>query len=166
MFFKHRESSEDFKNICNYLLTVEIGKRKRDWENAREKNARGRMNELAKTQNQLDDLQTAIETFQDLDLEDKGDLTKAIATFELGRTEKGSNWPRIQHLIGRYGDLERRISMFDPTKVSVEIYEDVLGILQPHTKDSASTANPAVGMFYAWAYQTSEKMLHTCSSSD
>ncbi|KAK3606227.1 hypothetical protein CHS0354_037900 [Potamilus streckersoni] len=253
MFVKQDDSTEKLKNICNYLLSAEMGKRKKSWENAEEKITRNKMNDFAKTDN-LDDLEYAIDKFQDLDLEDKGDLTKAIAALEIGRAKRAlkdahnrsrtdvlerailqaktsrfrqtlqnaisrsermlvylkecrgfgdlntdtiselgnisappriindvmiatylllgehkdqlQSWERIMQLIRRPGDLLRRVKQFDPTRVSVEIYEDALSLLQPYTKDSASEASPLVGMLYVWAYQTSEKMVHACSSSD
>ncbi|KAL3865454.1 hypothetical protein ACJMK2_042842 [Sinanodonta woodiana] len=89
MFAKTKDSSQERQNICNYLLTSESErKRTRTYENAEEKIARNNMNALANTLTDISGLEKAIQTFQDLELEDKGDLSKAIDALDLAKAKR------------------------------------------------------------------------------
>lgn len=84
----------EFKNVCNYLLTSEEKKKKRTrlYENPVEKNTRWDVQTFAKTKTtkDLEDLERAIERFERLDMDDKGDLAVAHDALEYKKIQKGT----------------------------------------------------------------------------
>ncbi|KAL3865485.1 hypothetical protein ACJMK2_042870 [Sinanodonta woodiana] len=123
MFAKTKDSSQEHQNICNYLLTSETEqKRTRTYENAKEKIARNKLNALAKTQRDIIGLQRAIKTFQDLELEDKGDLSKAIDALDHGKAKKD-----LKDAINRkrLDFLERAIEQAKDSKFSDKLQVDI-----------------------------------------
>nr|XP_022333112.1 hillarin-like [Crassostrea virginica]XP_022333113.1 hillarin-like [Crassostrea virginica] len=75
---KDKDTEGPYKNACNYLLTSEnMNKRKRKYENAFEKKIRKDL-QLETHYGKLDALKKALENFDKLDLEDKGDRQRAI----------------------------------------------------------------------------------------
>ncbi|XP_061168878.1 lim and transglutaminase domain protein ltd-1-like [Saccostrea echinata] len=73
---KDKDSGGSFVNACNYLLTSEnINKKRKPYENAVEKRARKALQQNAHS-NDIETLQKALDDFDKVDLEDKGDRHK------------------------------------------------------------------------------------------
>ncbi|KAL3865452.1 hypothetical protein ACJMK2_042840 [Sinanodonta woodiana] len=142
MFAKTQDPSQDNQNICNYLLTSETErKRTRAYENAKEKIARNNMNALANTLTDISHLENAIEIFQDLDLEDKGDLSKAIDVLELAKAKRdlkdAINRKRLDFL-ERAIDQANNSRFCDKLRVLISVAEqqrDELKQLKSYTHD-------------------------------
>ncbi|XP_061168883.1 lim and transglutaminase domain protein ltd-1-like [Saccostrea echinata] len=74
---KDKDSGGSFKNVCNYLLTSEnMNKNRRPYENAIEKRTRKALQDNTSSYN-ISALQKALDDFDKVDLEDKGDRQKA-----------------------------------------------------------------------------------------
>ncbi|XP_062597779.1 lim and transglutaminase domain protein ltd-1-like, partial [Saccostrea cucullata] len=74
---KDRDSDGSFKNACNYLLTSEnINKKRKPYENPIEKRIRKALQDFT-CSNNLEALQKALDDFDKMDLEDKGDRQNA-----------------------------------------------------------------------------------------
>ncbi|KAL3865486.1 hypothetical protein ACJMK2_042871 [Sinanodonta woodiana] len=142
MFAKTQDPSQDNQNICNYLLTSETErKRTRAYENAKEKIARNNMNAMANNLTDISRLENAIEIFQDLDLEDKGDLSKAIDVLEFAKAKRelkdAINRKRLDFLERAIGQTNN--SRFcDKLRVLISVAEqqrDELKRLKSYTHD-------------------------------
>lgn len=90
--FAKQKNAPDFKNVCNYLLTTKEKRkrRQRQYENAYEKNTRNTLQSRAhsKGTRDIDELSKAIEKFEALELDDKGDLAAAYDALELKKVQK------------------------------------------------------------------------------
>ncbi|XP_061168879.1 uncharacterized protein LOC133178144 [Saccostrea echinata] len=74
---KDKNSGGSFKNACNYLLTSEnINKKRKPYENPIEKRIRKALQDVTSSNN-LEALQKALDDFDKIDLEDKGDRQRA-----------------------------------------------------------------------------------------
>ncbi|WAR30826.1 hypothetical protein MAR_033368 [Mya arenaria] len=87
-----QKNHSDYDNVCNYLLTSETGKKKRQrkWETPQEKKTRRNVTDLSKTRGtkNLSELESEIERFHKLDMEDKGELAKAEDALEYKKDRK------------------------------------------------------------------------------
>lgn len=85
IFGKPKGTRGELKNICNYLITTEdprpSGKRRKGWENAREKNLRKDVKEATNVKD-IERLKLSIDKFVGAGLEDKGDYSKASTRLE------------------------------------------------------------------------------------
>lgn len=88
---KHKNEQE-YKNVCNYLLTSEEGRKKRirTWENPVEKNTRNKVQEMTKSKSfrDIDDFEKKLHKFEKLQLDDKGDLTAGRDALELKKIRR------------------------------------------------------------------------------
>lgn len=87
-----QKNEQQFKNVCNYLLTSEDGKKKRlrTWENPIEKKTRNKVQEMAKSKGTRDinELEKELDKFEHLQLDDKGDLSAGREALELKKVKK------------------------------------------------------------------------------
>ncbi|XP_062607663.1 lim and transglutaminase domain protein ltd-1-like [Saccostrea cucullata] len=75
---KDKDSDGPFKNVCNYLLTSEnMNKQRKLDENAIEKRTRKALQDKTSSYN-INALKKALDDFDKIDLEDKGDRKKAV----------------------------------------------------------------------------------------
>ncbi|XP_060594837.1 uncharacterized protein LOC132749158 [Ruditapes philippinarum] len=91
MHSKQKNESE-FKNVCNYLLSSEHGKKKRirNWENPIEKRTRNSIQSMAKSNGtrDIEELELQLSRFEKMDMDDKGDLTAGQDALELKKVKK------------------------------------------------------------------------------
>ncbi|XP_062607656.1 lim and transglutaminase domain protein ltd-1-like [Saccostrea cucullata] len=74
---KDKDSDGPFKNVCNYLLTSEnMNKKRKPYENAIEKRTRKALQDNTSS-NDIKALKKALDDFDKIDMEDKGDRQKA-----------------------------------------------------------------------------------------
>ncbi|KAK3607073.1 hypothetical protein CHS0354_027935 [Potamilus streckersoni] len=138
MFTMGEGRMEDKKNVCNYLLTSDTEpKTIRQYENAEEKKARSNMTGLATARKDLESLDTAIEKFQKLGLDDKGDLSLAIDALDIGRMEKD-----LKDAIGR-----RRLDCLQKsiTRASESKFRDKLHSLLSKAEEARDDLNKLRG---------------------
>lgn len=87
-----QKNENEFKNVCNYLLTSEIGKKKRirTWENPVEKRTRNNIQTMAKSNGtrDIEELELQLSKFEKLQMDDKGDLTAGHDALELKKLKK------------------------------------------------------------------------------
>ncbi|KAH3793457.1 hillarin-like [Dreissena polymorpha] len=85
-----QKNRSDYDNVCNYLLTSEKKKKKREWENPIEKRTRNNVSVLAKAKGTkcVEELEGEIEKFQKLEMEDKGELQAAQDALEYKKDQK------------------------------------------------------------------------------
>lgn len=91
----HTQQKNDgtFKNVCNYLLTSEDSRKKknRSWENPIEKRTRGNVQQMSKERGtkHVEELERELDKALKLDLADKdGDIAMAQETLELKKDQK------------------------------------------------------------------------------
>lgn len=85
---KDKESGGSFTNACNYLLTAEnMNRKQRNYENALEKKIRKNLQECTNSR-KLEELQKALDDFDKVDLEDKGDRQRAVERITFLRLRK------------------------------------------------------------------------------
>ncbi|KAL3866265.1 hypothetical protein ACJMK2_043579 [Sinanodonta woodiana] len=89
MFARDKNSDKGFANVCNYLLTSEMKKKKKkkNYETPIEKNARSAIQEKTHSRD-IEGLEKAIEKFQRLELDEKkGELAKASDALEFKKVQ-------------------------------------------------------------------------------